>query len=264
MIKVVTLSSSSKGNSVLIVGDKTNMLIDAGINLKTLIDKLNLLNIDPCSINAILSTHEHSDHTKSVGSFMRKFPALLYCHSDGLLAMKEKIGNVSQNRIITFFDQEFQIGEFTIKAVKLSHDAASCVGYIISNGENKVAYATDMGVASEEIVNELKNCKLVILESNHDEKMLIANPNYSPHLKSRILSRHGHLSNMASAKVVCSLVGTKVKQVVLAHLSPENNTPELCYNTVCDYLTAMGVTPGVHIKIDVAPQQTLGTVFILK
>ena len=94
--------------------------------------------------------------------------------------------------------------------------------------------------------------------------MLIANPNYSPHLKSRILSRHGHLSNMASAKIVCSLVGTKVKQVVLAHLSPENNTPELCYNTVCEYLSAMGVTPGVHIKIDVAPQQTLGTVFILK
>lgn len=264
MIKVVTLSSSSKGNSVLIVGEKTNMLIDAGINLKTLIDKLKLLNVEPSSIKAILSTHEHSDHSKSVGSFMRKFPSLLYCHADGLEAMKQKIGNVSESRIVTFFDQEFSIGEFVIKCFKLPHDSASCVGFIITCAENKVAYATDMGFASEEVVNELKNCKLVILESNHDEKMLIANPNYSPQLKSRILSRHGHLSNMASAKVVCSLVGSKVKQVVLAHLSPENNTPELCYQTVCDYLETMGVTPGVHIKIDVAPKQTLGTVFILK
>lgn len=264
MIKVVTLSSSSKGNCVLIIGEQTNMLIDAGINLKTLIEKLKLLNVEPGSIKAILSTHEHSDHSKSVGGFMRKFGSFLYCHADGKHAMLEKIGNVDEKKIITFFDSEFSIGEFKIKSFKLPHDAASCVGFQITVGANKFAYATDLGFASEETVNHLKNCKLVILESNHDEKMVVNNVNYSPQLKSRILSRHGHLSNMSCAKVVCTLAENNVKQVVLAHLSPENNTPELCYNTVCEYLFAMGITPGVNIKIDVAPSQTLGTVFVLK
>lgn len=264
MVKVVTLSSSSKGNSVLIVGEKTNLLIDAGINLKTLIEKLTLLKVEPSSITAILSTHEHSDHSKSVGAFIRKFGSMLYCHADGKSAMLEKIGNVDERKIVSFFDNEFYIGEFLIKSFKLPHDSSSCVGFRFTAGQNSFAYATDLGFASEETVSNLKNCKLVILESNHDEKMLINNVNYSPQLKSRILSRRGHLSNMASAKVVCTLAENNVKQVVLAHLSPENNTPELCYNTVCEYLLAMGITPGVNIKIDVAPSQTLGTVFVLK
>lgn len=264
MMKVVTLSSSSKGNSVLIMGEKTNLLIDAGINITNLIEKLKLLGCEPSSIKAILSTHEHSDHTKSVGAFMRKCGCLLYTHADDRDAIISKIGNVELKRVITFYDQTFSIGEFEIKAFKLPHDSVSCVGYVISNGTNKIAYATDLGYASEETIENLKNCKLVILESNHDEKMLINNQNYSEVLKRRILSRNGHLSNMASAKVVCSLAQNNVKQVVLAHLSLENNTPELCYQTVCEYLEAMGVVPGVNIKIDVAPALNLGTVFILK
>ena len=94
--------------------------------------------------------------------------------------------------------------------------------------------------------------------------MLVANPNYSPILKHRILSKTGHLSNSSSAKVVCTLAQNNVKQVVLAHLSPENNTPVLCYQTVCEYLEAVGITPGVNIKIDVAPMDKLGTVFIIR
>ena len=264
MIRVVTLSSSSKGNCVLIIGEQTNLLIDAGINLNTLIEKLKLLNVDPTSIKAILSTHEHSDHSKSVGAFMRKFGAMLYCHSDGVDAMLSKIGKVDTSKIVAFFDQEFSINEFNIKPFKLPHDAVSCCGFRVCVNETKFAYATDLGFASEQTIENLKNCKLVILESNHDEKMLLNNSNYSDHLKHRILSKHGHLSNMSCAKVVCSLATSNVKQVVLAHLSPENNTPQLCYQTVCEYLEAMGITPGVHIKIDVAPQQNLGTVFVLK
>lgn len=264
MMKVVTLSSSSKGNSVLIIGEQTNLLIDAGIGLNILIEKLKLLNVEPTSIKAILSTHEHSDHSKSVGAFMRKFGAMLYCHNDGFEAMLTKIGKVDTSKIVCFYDQEFYINEFCIKAFKLPHDAVSCCGFVVKNNETKFAYATDLGVATEQTVEHLKNCKLVILESNHDEKMLLNNPNYSDHLKHRILSRYGHLSNVSCAKVVCTLATSNVKQVVLAHLSPENNTPQLCYQTVCEYLEAMGIIAGVHIKIDVAPQQSLGTVFVLK
>lgn len=264
MIKVVTLSSSSKGNCVLIIGEQTNMLIDAGINISNLIEKLKLLSVEPSSIKAILSTHEHSDHTKSIGGLMRKYGCMLYCHTDGRDAVVSKIGNVNQKQVVEFFNSEFNVGEFVIKPFKLPHDSVSCVGYKITCGHNSFAYATDLGFASDETIENLKNCKLVILESNHDEKMVINNLNYSDQLKRRILSRHGHLSNMASAKVVCVLAQHNVKQVVLAHLSEENNTPELCYQTVCEYLDAMGIMPGVNIKIDVAPAKTLGTVFVLK
>lgn len=264
MMKVVTLASSSKGNCVLVIGENTNLLIDAGINISNLISKLNLLGVDPYSIKAILSTHEHSDHSKSIGAFMRKYGAYLYVHNDDREALIKKLGRIDENHIITFYDQDFSIGEFTIKSFKLPHDAVSCVGYVVRQGASQFAYATDLGYASEETVKHLFNCKLVILESNHDEKMLINNPNYSSALKQRILSKHGHLSNMSSAKVVCALAQNNVKQVVLAHLSPENNTPMLCYQTVCDYLLAMGVEPGVNIKIDVAPMEHIGTVFVIK
>lgn len=264
MMKVVTLASSSKGNCVLVMGEKTNLLIDAGININNLIEKLKRLNCDPNSITAILNTHEHSDHIKSVGGLMRKFGCLLYVHADGRDVVLKKIGNVDERKVISFFDQEFCVGEFKIKSFKLPHDAVSCVGFVVSCGNAKFAYATDLGFASEETIDNLKNCKLVILESNHDEKMLINNKNYSEILKRRILSRNGHLSNMASAKVVCTLAQNNVKQVVLAHLSLENNTPQLCYETVCEYLEAMGVVPGVNIKIDVAPAEHIGTVFVLK
>ena len=231
MIKVVTLSSSSKGNSVLIVGEQTNMLIDAGINLKTLIEKLNLLKVEPSSITAILSTHEHSDHSKSVGAFIRKFGSMLYCYADGKPAMLEKLGKVDERKIVEFYDNEFLIGEFTIKPFKLPHDSASCVGFRITVGQNSFAYATDLGFASEETINNLKNCKLVILESNHDEKMLqLSNRPYF--LKQRILAKTGHLSNKTCVSYLKEIITDKTKNVILAHLSEECNDEDLALNEV--------------------------------
>lgn len=261
MMKVITLSSSSRGNSVLVLGENTNLLIDAGINVTTLIEKLNILNVDPNSITAILSTHEHSDHTKGIGPFIRKFGAKLYVHADGREALLKKIGKINPAKVVEFFDMDFIIGEFKITSFKLPHDAASCVGFRISNGVSAFAYATDLGYATEETINYLKNCKLVILESNHDEKLVVSNASYPDVLKRRILSKHGHLSNMASAKIVCELAVSNVKQVVLAHLSLDNNNPKLAFDTHCSYLLAQGITPGVNIKIDVAPAFTLGTLF---
>ena len=263
MMKVITLSSSSRGNSVLVMGDKTNLLIDIGINVTAVVEKLKLLNVDPNSITAILSTHEHSDHTKGIGPFVRKYGSMLYVHADGREAMLKKIGNINPLKIVEFFDMDFVVGEFTITPFKLPHDAASCHGFKISNGINQIAYATDLGYANEEIIKNLYNCKLVILESNHDEKLLVSNPHYPDVLKRRILGKNGHLSNAASAKVVTKLAVNNVKQVVLAHLSLENNDPVIAYETHESYLLSQGITPGVNIKIDIAPPFTLGTLFKL-
>lgn len=263
-MRVVTLASSSKGNCVLIYTDTTHILIDMGIKLDECEAKLNALGVSPSSIDAILNTHCHGDHTKGVGPFVRKYGTKIYVHLDGREALINKIGRVNQNDIISFNEMPFAVGEFTIKAFKLPHDAPCCVGYNLQAEGQKVSYATDLGHITPEIVNNLLGSALVVLESNHDEQMLIANPNYSFILKNRILGQNGHICNKVSAKVVLQLAVSGTRQVVLAHLSEENNTPELCYKTVCEYLADNGVLEGTHIKVDVAPAQKIGTVFKLK
>ncbi len=264
MIKVATLASSSRGNSSLVMGENTIILIDAGINLSTLIEKLKKFNLSPNDIDAILCTHEHSDHSKSVGAFMRKSNCKLYVHAHGKEPILKKVGKVNLNNVITYYDATFNIGEFLVKGFKVPHDSVCCMGFVIAQGDIKIAYATDLGVAYDEIVENLKGCRLVILESNHDEQLLINNDNYPDYLKHRILSDNGHLSNISCAKVISTLAQHNVRQVVLAHLSLENNTPELCYSTICNYLNTVGIVPGVNIKIDIAPAFNIGTVFVLK
>ena len=263
-MRVVTLASSSKGNCILVYTKDTKILVDIGIRLEELEHKLSILNINPHEITGILNTHEHIDHCRSIGAFMRKYDAPLYCHFDGNMGLVKKLGKINPNRIINFSDIPFEVGEFKIHAFKLPHDAASCVGFTIASGEKRISIATDLGHITPSIVDNMLSSRLVVLEANHDENMLLNNPNYSYILKNRILGKYGHLSNSLSARVIekCALNG--VKQIVLAHLSEENNTPEVCYNTICTYLESVGIIEGVNIKIDISPPSDIGPVFVLK
>ncbi len=263
-MRVVTLASSSKGNCILVYTERTKILVDIGICLEDLEKKLNILHINPAEISGVLNTHEHIDHCKGIGAFMRKYDTPLYCHIDGVGALTRKLGKVQTHKIITFTDIPFEVGEFEIKAFKLPHDASSCVGFTITCETKKISIATDFGHVTPSIVDNLLESRLVILEANHDEQMLLANPKYSYVLKNRILGRNGHLSNNLSARVIERCALNNVKQVVLAHLSEENNTPELCYNTICTYLESVGITEGVNIKIDISPASEIGMIFYLK
>lgn len=263
-MKVCTLASSSKGNSTLVIGDKTILLIDAGLNIKELEVKLRALGVELCDVTAILSTHEHCDHTKSIGTMLRRYKTKLYVNSDGCAALLKKIGNINEGLVINFYDLPFELGEFTITPFKLPHDSIVCYGYNIEKDNKKISIATDFGHTTTDIEKYLYNSRLVILESNHDEQKLLANPKYSAVLKQRILSKRGHLSNRTAALVVSNLAQHNVAQVVLAHLSEENNTPELCYETICDYLLSVGIVPQENIKIDIASPNKIGTVFNIK
>lgn len=262
-MRVCTLASSSSGNSTVVFGEHTKLLIDAGINLRELETRLKQLNIEPRSVQAILLTHDHSDHIKSVGSFMRKYGSTVYVHHAIYEKALKKFGKVNAEHVLRFYKDPFVVGEFEVTPFELSHDTV-CVGYSVQQGNKKMSIATDLGYVSPQIATQLYDSRLVILESNHDEKMLIKNPKYSGLLKARIMGKNGHISNNACAKVVCDLAAHNVKQVVLAHLSDENNTPELAYNTVCDYLRAAELEPGLHIKVDVAPKNQVGTLFHIK
>ena len=263
-MKVCTLASSSKGNSTLVFTNKTRILIDAGICYSEIQTKLNKLGFSCDDITAIIVTHEHSDHVKGIGAIMRKNGTPVYVHSSGYDALRSKVGKVSEGQLIQFFDQDFSIGDLTVTSFRLSHDSKFCVGYSISDGANKFTIATDLGIFPPDLIQYFENSKLVILESNHDMEMLMRNPRYSFLLKNRILGKNGHLSNSMAARVVEKLAHMGVKQVILAHLSEENNTPEVCFNTTCTYLSSVGVEVGKNINIDIADPYEIGTVYNLK
>ena len=263
-MKIVTLASSSKGNCILVYNETTKILVDIGISLSELETKLNMLHISPHEITAILNTHEHIDHTKNIGAFMRRYGTTLYCHIDGYDRVLAKLGHVNYEQIVRFSDMPFKIDNIFVRAFKVPHDASSCVGFTFSDDDARVSIATDLGYIDDEIMSNLIGSRVVVLESNHDEKMLLNNPNYSYFLKQRILGKSGHLSNKLSAEAVLKLATTGTRQILLAHLSEENNTPELAYNTVCAYLHQYGLIEGTHIRIDVAPAHQMSHVYSLK
>ena len=260
-MRFCSLASSSKGNVSVVYTDNTKILIDAGVSLAEIVAKLAALNIEPSQLDGILITHEHGDHIHSVGAINRKYGTRIYCHIDTYASLITKLGKVRPNTIFTFSDSPFAIGDFTIEAFKVPHDVPCCCGFNIYNNARKITFATDLGCISEDIIARFYDSRLAILESNHDESMLMANPKYSLALKQRIKGNQGHLSNVVASKVVSRLAVNNVKQVILAHLSEENNTPELCYDTTCNYLKSIGIDPELNIRIYVAQAHNMSPIF---
>jgi len=261
-MRVCSLASSSKGNCHIVYSEDEILVIDMGITLKDLEEKFNRLKLDMNKIIGVVISHEHSDHTKGILSLVRKYEVPIYCHYDSVDRVLEKT-KISSLNVVRFSDIKFNIGNFVVEPFKVCHDVC-CNGFNIYENNSKISILTDLGYTTKEIVERLYESRLVILESNHDEKMVLASKKYHPALKQRILSKYGHLSNISSAKVIAELAQHNVKQVLLAHLSEENNTPELCYSTICDYLDSVGVVANVNIKIDIAKPNGLGPVFLIK
>ena len=262
-MKVCSLASSSKGNCTLVYNEDSIILIDMGITLKDLETKLEVLGLDPYNIKAVLISHEHIDHTKGVGTLNRKYGTPIHSHEGAVDGVLSRVGKHNGN-VVVFTNNAFDIDNFTIETFRVPHDVPYCVGFSIYENGNKVSIVTDLGHITTDIVEKLYDSRLVILESNHDEQRLMSNPKYSLALKKRILGNNGHLSNRTSAKVLCTLAQHNVKQVLLAHLSEENNTPELCYKTVTEVLYQNGVVPQENIKIDIARPNGLGKIFVVK
>ena len=263
-MKITTLASGSKGNCTLVQTDKTNILIDAGITLQEIEAKLQFLGVDPKSISGILVTHEHGDHIKSVGAFSRKYGTKIYANYEEWAVLLSKIGKVNVENRMSFVQNEFMLNDIGVRAFELSHDSHTCFGYSIYNNGNKFSIATDLGYAPQSVINNLANSELIVLEANHDEKMLINNPKYSVSLKKRILSNSGHLNNNATSDVIEKLMNSNLKQVILGHLSEENNTPSLAYTQVKSNLARHGIEEGKNIFIDVSTQHEIGHTVELK
>ncbi len=252
------LASGSKGNCHLIKGEDTIVLVDAGTSARNIGCQLSSLGATLCDISAILITHEHIDHIAALEVLARKTDIPIYCNLATARAIKKRFGTIcdSSFNIITT-SSSFYINEMEVSCFKTPHDAAESVGYSFSVGLKKITVATDIGHMTAEILSNLEGAQLAALESNHDEAMLAAG-SYPFHLKRRILGSNGHLSNKNCGAALARLVNKGLKQVVLCHLSQENNTPELAYNTVEQAVLAAG---GGDIPIDVALQERRGAVY---
>ena len=233
-MKLMSIASGSSGNCIYVGSDNTSVLIDAGVSRKKIIEGLKTIDIDIKDIDAILVTHEHIDHTRGLGVIARGYEIPVY-------ATEETCNEISTMSCLGDFDRDvlhaispdnrFCIGDIEIEAHSIWHDAVDPVCYSLYNGKNKISVATDMGDFDNYIVEKLKDSDAMLIEANHDIRMLQVG-SYPYALKQRILGKRGHLSNEASAKLILKILNEHIKAIFLGHLSKENNYPELAYETV--------------------------------
>lgn len=259
------LYSGSSGNALFVQYGQTRLLIDAGKPGKTITDALRLIGVEPETLNAILITHEHSDHISGAGVMARKYHLPVYATNATWQAMDKKVGEIPAGLRRTFDrSQDFYLGQIGVVPFSIPHDAADPVGYRLYGGGVSISTATDLGFFPKHVKDAVAGSSLVLLESNHDPDMLMMNPHYTSLLKRRILGNHGHLSNEACAEAMIQLVNSGVHHVILGHLSGENNLPELALTTSEQRAEAEGVRLGVDVSIDLAWRDRIGGVYTLK
>lgn len=249
-MRICNLSSGSDGNLTYLECEKTKILIDDGLSSKETIKRLCLLGVSPIDIDAVLVTHEHSDHIKGIDNLCSKYNIPVYVHEDGFFPLQNKL--TKNIKLIPFKDNGFEVGNIGVQSFAVPHDVKRCTGYSFYENQKKISIVTDLGHTTNEIIKNLAGSTLVYLEANHDVQTLLDNPRYSFPLKQRILGDNGHLSNEVSAQTIYELLKSGIRQVVLSHLSTENNSPTLAYESVKHLLEEHGVIEGTHIKIDVA------------
>ena len=260
-VQFCSLASGSSGNCHYINGGEEYLLIDAGLSGKQIQNKLIEINVNPKKLTGILVSHEHSDHICGVGILSRKYDIPIYANEGTWTGMEEKIGKIQQNNIQRFStDKLFSIGKFNILPYCISHDANDPVGFSFQSDGVKISITTDLGCVNEGILDNVSDSDLVVLESNHDIEMLKAGK-YPYFLKRRILSDEGHLSNEAAGNTIVDLIKKNVKAVLLAHLSKENNFPELAYLTVKSILECNKLVVGKDINIELSYRDRISNMY---
>lgn len=221
------LASGSEGNSVYIQTKNKKVLIDAGMNYKYLKEKLEEINVDPSEIDIILITHTHSDHTSALKVFLNKNHPLLFIDEE----MLPELEFVKDYDNIEFRFKDFDFEGTIIEMFHTSHDAPASRGYIIKNEDESFVYITDTGYINQRLFKKLYNHNKYVFESNHDVELLM-HGRYPQWLKSRILSDKGHLSNAQAGFYLSKIIGPDTKKIALAHLSKENNDPDVALKDV--------------------------------
>ena len=249
-MRVISLGSGSSGNAVVIQSGQTTLLVDAGFSMRVLAERLRQAGLTPGSVQAVLLTHEHSDHAAGAVAFAARYNTPLI--SDGRTLKVVCAGQSTLppvERVELAVGTGVQLGTMDVRSFPTSHDAVAPCGFVISTSAWQVCIVTDTGETGEPVIEAMRGAHLVIIEANHDRERLLAGP-YPLHLKRRILSSTGHLSNQQASEALVRTLDDGPRWVWLAHLSRTNNTPDLARTQVREYLRRSGFG---HARIQVAP-----------
>ena len=258
-MRLTILASGSSGNALLISTDTTSVLVDAGISARRAACAISDAGVDASDLAAVFVTHEHSDHVSGVGPIARRFDLPVHATRGTLRAMNRRAGN-GFAKIPVGAGDPLSIGDITVLPFSTSHDCADPVGYAFEADSARIAVVTDLGVVGSPVRDQMARADCVVLEFNHDERMLI-DGSYPWPLKQRIMSNIGHLSNETAARELARAGNHPVSTVVLAHLSKENNTPRLAYEAATAALEAAG-RPDVAVLL-ASQEEPLGPIEII-
>lgn len=235
-LQISVLASGSSGNAIYVESPTTRLLVDCGLSGKKTEGLMKQINRDPNDLDAVLVTHEHTDHIQGVGVMSRRYDLDIYANNKTWQVMSNKIGKIKTEHKFLFDTNELKtIGDIDVLSFGVSHDAVAPQFYTFQKNNKQFVILTDTGYVSDRMRGALRNADAYLIESNHDVSMLRMGA-YPWHLKQRILSDKGHLSNDDGALALVDLIGNDTNRVYLGHLSKENNMKEIARDTFTEVL----------------------------
>lgn len=249
-VRLTVLGSGSAGNSAFVESGDTRLLIDAGLSVRQIRERLAKIGRTPELLSGVLITHEHTDHVKGLIGLADRLGIPVYCNRATKEAIEFERPSRFDWRIFTT-GEPFEINNIGIETFALSHDAQDPVGFVLHTDSGRIGFVTDLGYATKLVIAHARTVNVLVLETNHDLRMLRDCPNRPWRLKQRIMSRYGHLSNDAAADALEQIVTAELRYVFLAHLSRECNRPELAYNVIQSKLHQIGAN---HVSVQLTSQ----------
>ena len=250
-VRLTILGSGSAGNCAYVETDEVRLLIDAGFSLRQIRQRLATIGRTPENLTGILITHEHSDHVQGVLGLNTKLKIPIYCNRPTQDAMRDACGHPLECRLFST-GASFELGDVIVETFSVPHDAQDPVGFLLQTPHANLGFLTDLGHATKLVIERVRRANVLVLEANHDIKMLQDCPHRPWSLKQRILSRHGHLSNEAAAEAAEQIVSAELRHLYLGHLSSECNRPQLAHDVVRGRLNKSGAT---HVRLEVTSQK---------
>jgi phosphoribosyl 1,2-cyclic phosphodiesterase len=252
-VRFTILGSGSSGNCAYLEAGETRLLIDAGFSAKQIRERLAGIGRTPEALTGILVTHEHGDHICGLGTLCSKAQVPIYANRFTAEAIQKQFANTRFEFRLFETGAGFHVGEVETRTFSVPHDAMDPVGFLLETSAGNIGFLTDLGHATKLILERVKTSNLLVLEANHDLKLLQEDTRRPWSTKQRILSRHGHLSNEAAAKVAVEVAHEGLRRIYLGHLSRDCNSPELAHRTVSKALEAAGIR---HIDVANTSQET--------
>lgn len=264
MFHVTILGSGSSGNCAVVESPTCKLLVDGGLSARQITKRLALANVNAEDLDGVLVTHEHGDHVGGVGILCKQFGLPVFCNSLTGEAMRggSQERHLAPHKEWKFFQSggEFAVKDIAVQTFPVPHDAVDPVGFVLHHSTSSIGFLTDLGFATKLVAERVRSVQMLLIETNHDEKLLQNDTRRPWSVKQRIMSRHGHLSNESAAEFLSGLIGNGLERVILGHLSRDCNSPEIALNTVRSRLAKAN---GETTEVFCAEQATISPRFAI-